>query len=63
MLSDRDDNFPHGVQAGQYARLCEIDKATATRHLSELARRGIVERSGAGRSTRYVLADLRDSDA
>jgi Fic family protein len=63
MLSDRDDNFPHGVQAGQYARLCEIDKATATRHLSELARRGIVERSGAGRSIRYVLADLRDSGA
>lgn len=57
MLGEGDDNFPQGIQAGEYSRLCRVDKATATRQLADLTRRGILEQVGAGRSTRYVLRD------
>jgi Fic family protein len=55
MWSDRDDRFDDGIDANRYGRLCGVSKPTATRHLSELADAGVLARTGAGRTTRYVL--------
>jgi Fic family protein len=55
MLDDRDDNFELGISAGQYGRLGRVSKPTATRHLTELAEWGILERVGSARATRYRL--------
>ena len=55
LLSHRSDNFAGGIAAGQYASFARVDKATATRHLTELTDRGLVDRSGNGRAVRYTI--------
>lgn len=52
-----DGDFEHGVSATQYLRVAKVSKATATRHLSDMVKQGILEKlPGGGRSTRYRVA-------
>ena len=53
-----DGNFPDGPRASKYAAFAQVSKATATRHLSDLHARGIVEKTeGQGPATRYRIPD------
>jgi tetratricopeptide (TPR) repeat protein len=50
----------HLLQAGSiskssYARLCDVGPATASKHLGILAERGLLEQTGRGPVTRYLL--------
>ena len=51
-----DGDFADGVNTSQYHKVAKVSKPTATRHLTALVELGCLEKSGAGRSTRYVLA-------
>lgn len=47
------------IQKSTYARLCGVGLATASKHLVTLAERGLLQQTGKGPSTRYVLpADI-----
>lgn len=49
------DDFQHGISAAQYQAVAKVSKATATRHLSDLLAKGLLEKTpGGGRSTRYL---------
>jgi Fic family protein len=50
-----DGDFPDGVNTSQYHKITKVSKPTATRHLTLLAEKGCLAKSGAGRSTRYLL--------
>jgi hypothetical protein len=43
------------VNKSGYAELCALSPATASKHLSTLAQRGLLTQTGNGPSTRYVL--------
>jgi tetratricopeptide (TPR) repeat protein len=43
------------IQKSVYARLCGVGLATASKHLTMLANRGLLVQSGRGPSTRYAL--------
>jgi hypothetical protein len=43
------------INKSAYAQLCGVGLATASKHLGELVRRGLVVQVGKSRSTRYVL--------
>ncbi len=43
------------IQKSVYARLCGVGLATASKHLVELAERGLLVQTGKGPSTRYTL--------
>lgn len=43
------------LNKSRYAELCEVSPATASKHLVTLAERGLLEQTGRGPSTRYVL--------
>ncbi len=43
------------VNKSGYAELCALSPATASKHLTTLARRGLLKQTGNGPSTRYVL--------
>ncbi|MGX4728550.1 Fic family protein [Pseudomonas corrugata] len=46
----------HKIRAAQYQTQANVSKATATRHLADLVKKGCLERlPGGGRSTRYRL--------
>ena len=50
------------ITNGEYQKLNEVSRATATRELSALVKRGIIERQGrTGRGTVYVLKGSNDS--
>ncbi|ORT50938.1 cell division protein Fic [Vibrio sp. qd031] len=51
-----DGDFKVGINTSQYHKVAKVSKPTATRHLTALVEQGCLEKSGAGRSTRYVLA-------
>jgi Fic family protein len=56
LLAGGPDNFEHGISAAQYQSVARVSKATATRHLSDLADQGfLVKKPGGGRSTRYHI--------
>jgi tetratricopeptide (TPR) repeat protein len=50
--------FRHGaISKSGYAQLCGVAPATASKHLGELALRGLLRQTGKGPSTRYRLPD------
>lgn len=50
-----DGEFTDGINTSQYHKVAKVSKPTATRHLTALLEQGCLEKSGGGRSTRYVL--------
>ncbi|CAH0525683.1 Fic family protein [Vibrio hippocampi] len=50
-----DGDFTDGINTSQYHKVTKVSKPTATRHLIALVEQGCLEKSGAGRSTRYLL--------
>ena len=51
-----DGDFSEGINASQYQAVAKVSKATATRHLTDLLDKGVLEQRGGGRSTRYFLS-------
>src|SRR5690606_24917119 len=50
------EDFQHGISATQYQAVAKVSKATATRHLTDLLDKGLLETlPGGGRSTRYQV--------
>lgn len=45
------------INKSTYAELCALSPATASKHLTTLAERGLLRQTGKGPSTRYLLAD------
>ncbi|TDT37744.1 Fic family protein [Halospina denitrificans] len=63
LLEGGPDNFEDGISAAKYQKLAKVSKATATRHLSDLAKKGCLEKCPeGGRSTRYHLPECYRSD-
>lgn len=57
LMSEDGEKFENGIGASLYQKLTGTSKATATRHLSDLLKKGCIEKLRAGgRSTRYKLA-------
>lgn len=50
-----DGDFSEGINASQYQVFAKVSKATATRHLTDLLDKGVLEQRGGGRSTRYFV--------
>ncbi len=50
-----DGDFTDGINTSQYHKVTKVSKPTATRHLTMLVELGCLVKSGAGRSTRYLL--------
>ncbi len=51
-----DGDFEKGINTSQYQKVAKVSRATATRHLTNLAELGYLQKSDAGgRSTRYFL--------
>ncbi|MEY3941823.1 MAG: hypothetical protein RIR07_709 [Bacteroidota bacterium] len=61
MFAAGPEGFEGGMSAAKYVSLAKVSKATATRHLQELAEMGALVCTGSGRSTRYALCLDRDS--
>ncbi|MEM1158406.1 MAG: DUF4172 domain-containing protein [Verrucomicrobiota bacterium] len=55
MLDAGPEGFEGGMSAKKYISITKTTKATATRDLQDLAKRGMIRSTGAGRSTRYQL--------
>jgi Fic family protein len=45
------------VTKSTYSRLCGVSPATASKHLGALAERGLLQQTGKGPSTRYLLEE------
>ncbi len=60
MLERLFEDFFGKLNSSKWATLCKCSQDTAARDLDELVRRGILLRSGGGRSTSYSLAPDRD---
>ncbi|MCE9679381.1 Fic family protein [Shewanella sp. AS1] len=50
-----DGDFADGINTSQYHKAAQVSKPTATRHLAALVEKRCLVKSGAGRSTRYLL--------
>lgn len=56
LLDGGEMGFENGINASQYQKVAKVSKATATRHLTELVEKGLLQKTDAGgRSTRYVV--------
>lgn len=56
LLDGGETGFENGINASQYQKVAKVSKATATRHLTELVEKGLLQKTAAGgRSTRYVV--------
>ena len=44
------------INKSAYAELCGVSPATASKHLSALTERGLLQQTGKGPSTRYLLS-------
>jgi Fic family protein len=53
------DGFAGGMSTEKYVNLTGVSRATAYRELTDLTERGLLERTGRGRGTRYRLVDQR----
>lgn len=53
--------FEGGMSAAKYGNITGASKATATRDLADLAEKGVLEITGQGRGTRYLLARFAGS--
>ncbi|MDE1464915.1 Fic family protein [Spartinivicinus poritis] len=57
LLDGGEKGFEHGISASQYQKVAKVSKATATRHLADLVKKGcLVKLPGGGRSTRYQVS-------
>jgi tetratricopeptide (TPR) repeat protein len=45
------------INKSAYAELCSVSPATASKHLTTLTQRGLLQQTGKGPSTRYVLSE------
>jgi DNA-binding transcriptional ArsR family regulator len=45
------------INKSAYAELCKVSPATASKHLIALTERGLLQQTGKGPSTRYLLRD------
>jgi len=45
------------INKSAYAELCNVSPATASKHLATLTERGLLQQTGKGPSTRYLLSD------
>ena len=55
MLEEGPQGFEGGMNARKYVSIAKTSKATATRDLQDLVRKGILTAAGGGRSTSYQL--------
>lgn len=56
MLMDQTPTYKWGIGASQYMKIAKVSKATATRHLADLVKKGCLKRRAAGgRSTKYTV--------
>jgi len=55
MLEEGPTGFEGGMSAKKYMTITGASKATATRHLQDLADKGIFVPTGSGRSTHYTI--------
>ncbi len=56
LLDGGERGFEGGISASQYQKVAKVSKATATRHLADLLKKGCIEKlPGGGRSTRYQI--------
>jgi Fic family protein len=54
-----DGEFEFGINSSQYQKVAKVSRATATRHLAQLAQSGYLFKTEAGgRSTRYVINQM-----
>lgn len=58
IVSGRPGGFEGGMSAGKCGSIAGASKTTATRDLADLAGKGVLEITGQGRATRYVLAGI-----
>jgi len=59
LLDTHEEEFVDGINASKYRSLGKVSKATATRELSDLLKKGCLQKMpGGGRSTRYELAAI-----
>lgn len=59
LLDSKGEDFTDGISAAKYKSLAKVSKATATRELADLVKKGcLVRLPGGGRSTRYQLAEI-----
>jgi len=56
LLDAGPEGFKGGMSAEKYVNLTGASKATATRDLSDLSEKGVLEITGQGRGTRYWIA-------
>ncbi|MNF14550.1 hypothetical protein D3C80_2168040 [compost metagenome] len=57
LLDGGESGFEEGINAAQYQSVAKVSKATATRHLTDLLEKGLLQRlPGGGRSTRYRIS-------
>lgn len=62
LLDGGEKGFENGISAAQYQAVAKVSKATATRHLSDLAEKGCLTKlPGGGRSTRYQIQYSADA--
>ena len=60
LLDAHGEEFTEGINATKYRSLAKVSKATATRELADLVKKGcLVKLPGGGRSTRYALVSLK----
>jgi Fic family protein len=55
MLEEGEETFKGGMNARKYQSICQVSKATATRHLQDLVEKGILMAEQGGRSTNYQV--------
>ena len=58
ILRDNQTSFVGGVSVKNYIRMNKISRATANRDLNDLVMKGIMERTGNAKSTRYWLSSF-----
>jgi Fic family protein len=64
LLDGGERGFEGGISAAQYQAVAKVSKATATRHLTDLVEKGVLQRlAGGGRSTRYEIAGRESTGA
>jgi Fic family protein len=56
LLDAGDGGFLGGLNVDKYLKMTDASKATATRDLSDLLRRGLLHATGQGKALRYYLS-------
>ena len=59
MLNRLLDGFTGNLTSSKWAKICKVSQDTASREIKALLECGILVQRGAGRSTHYVIADVK----